>query len=79
MPKVLEANGFAVYIYLNDHTPAHVHVFRGRFGGEEIVINLRDLSVRENYMKANEARRALELVEKNRDFLQSEWDRINDK
>jgi hypothetical protein len=77
MPRVLEAEGFVIYIYLNDHLPAHVHAFRGSFGGDEIVINLLDLSIRENYMKASDARKALRLVEDYRDFLQDEWDRIN--
>ena len=32
MPTVLRLDGFEVRIYLNDHEPAHVHVFRA--GGE---------------------------------------------
>ncbi|PSB53332.1 DUF4160 domain-containing protein, partial [filamentous cyanobacterium Phorm 6] len=32
MPKVLEdlQNNLFVYIYTNDRTPAHVHIFKGR-------------------------------------------------
>ncbi|WP_013321547.1 DUF2442 domain-containing protein [Gloeothece verrucosa] len=32
MPKILEdkANNLTVYIYTNDHEPAHVHIFKGR-------------------------------------------------
>jgi hypothetical protein len=32
MPKILEKDGFRVVIYLNDHLPSHVHVWKG--GGE---------------------------------------------
>ena len=38
MPTVLTKNGFKVRIYLNDHLPAHVHVFKA---GGEAKINLR--------------------------------------
>ncbi len=32
MPKVLEdlENNLFIYIYTNEHIPAHVHVFKGR-------------------------------------------------
>ncbi|HEY9705327.1 MAG TPA: DUF4160 domain-containing protein, partial [Allocoleopsis sp.] len=32
MPKILEdtQNNLIVYIYTNDHQPAHVHVLKGR-------------------------------------------------
>jgi hypothetical protein len=32
MPKIIEdsKNNLVVYIYTNDHIPAHVHVFKGK-------------------------------------------------
>ncbi len=29
MPAVLRQRGFRVVIYLNDHSPFHVHLFKG--------------------------------------------------
>lgn len=45
MPKVLEdlQNNLYVYIYTNDHIPAHVHIFKGRKNDKnqmEIKINI---------------------------------------
>ena len=37
MPTVLRERGFDIMIYLNDHPPPHVHVFRAE---GEVVINL---------------------------------------
>ena len=45
MPKVLEdrQNNLFMYIYTNDHIPAHVHIFKGRKNDNnqmEIKINI---------------------------------------
>lgn len=45
MPKVLEdrQNNLFIYIYTNDHIPAHVHIFKGRKNDKnqmEIKINI---------------------------------------
>jgi len=39
MPTVLRKNGFNFMIYINDHTPAHVHIMKA---GVEVIINLGD-------------------------------------
>ncbi len=76
MPIVLKESGFVIYIFGDDHLPKHVHIYRGRFGGPLLIVNLLDFYVRTNRMKANDACRALRLVEANHDFLIGEWDRI---
>ncbi len=74
MPRVLQINGFEIYIYTHDHAPMHVHIFRG---GEEVVINIETVSVRDNRgMKMKDAHRAQEIVADNQEFLASEWKRI---
>lgn len=79
MPTVLKQEGFAVRIYVDDHVPMHVHVFKAE---GEVVINLGDEntapSVRENHgMRKNIERRALEIVGDSQEFLISEWRRIH--
>ena len=62
-------------IYTADHRPQHVHVF---YAGASVVIDLNDLTTRDRRgMKPHDVRAALEIVYDNREFLLSEWDRIN--
>lgn len=68
-----------VMIYMNDHEPMHVHVFKAE---GEVVINLgsEDTApvVRENIgMRAKDERCALEIVGENQEFLMAEWRRIH--
>ena len=74
MPTVLRVEGFDVMIYTADHLPEHVHIFKG---GNEIIINIADISVRGNYgLSGREARQAQQLVADNQQFLLAEWQRI---
>lgn len=73
MPKVIEQDGVKIFIYTRDHIPKHVHCF---VGGEEVIINLETLEIRQTYANTRNTRRSLELVESNRGFLLEEWDRI---
>jgi hypothetical protein len=81
MPKVIDRDGFRVYV-LNpprEHRPAHVHV---QNADAEVLINLPidggKLSVRENYgMRAKDVLKAFRLVEENVDALVAEWRRLH--
>ena len=73
MPTVIEQNGVKISIYTRDHLPKHVHCF---IGGEEVIVNLETLEIRQTYADNRNTRRALELVEENQEFLLEEWDRI---
>ena len=73
MPRVLQQNGVQIYIYTRDHLPKHVHCF---IGGEEVIINLATLGIRQTYASNRNTRRALMLVTSNQVFLLGEWDRI---
>jgi Domain of unknown function (DUF4160) len=73
MPTVLRQAGFEVRIFTHDHTPPHVHVFKG---GEEVVINLSDVSLRDVYMNNRDVRRASAIVADHQEFLLAEWNRI---
>lgn len=78
MVTVLRAEGLRVVIYLNDHRPAHVHVF----GGGEAKINLLgpngapDLVWADN-MTRPEVRRAMRIVAEHSAFLLQRWEDIH--
>jgi len=79
MPTVLGVAGFRLVIYLNDHPPAHVHVFRA---GKEAVITLGDdatgPSLEESRgMPPAHLRDALRIVEMEQARLLIEWRRIH--
>jgi hypothetical protein len=78
MVTVLRADGLRVVIYVNDHLPAHVHVF----GDGEAKINLLgedgqpDL-VWADTMTRSEVRRAMRVVADHRAFLLQRWGDIH--
>ena len=78
MVTVLRADGLRVIIYVNDHLPAHVHVF----GDGEAKINLvgaqgqPDL-VWADGMTRGEVRRAMRVVAEQQAFLLRRWEDIH--
>lgn len=60
-------------INTSDHEPMHVHVKKG---GELVIINLVDLSLRDVYMNAADVRRAWSIVAAHQALLVGEWMRI---
>jgi hypothetical protein len=88
MPKVLEdlQTNLFVYIYTNDHIPAHVHVFKGRkndFNQKELKINIGNeeeppslVSVDVN-LKNKDIVNALRLVALHQKMLLSKWQEIH--
>jgi hypothetical protein len=88
MPKVLEdlENNLFVYIYTNDHIPAHVHVFKGRKNDsnqKEVKINIFAGSDRPSVVTASEDMKnkdiiaALKLVAANQEMLLNKWQEIH--
>lgn len=88
MPKVLEdlQNNLFVYIYTNDHIPAHVHVFKGRKNDsnqKEVKINIGSEEERPSLVSASEDMKnkdivdALKLVGANQEILLSKWQEIH--
>jgi len=78
MVTVVRADGFRVVIYINDHLPAHVHVF----GDGEAKINLHgadgspDMVWADN-MTRGEVRRAMRIVVERQAFLLRRWEDIH--
>jgi hypothetical protein len=78
MVTVMRADGLRVVIYVNDHLPAHVHVF----GGGEAKINLLGADgapdmVWADSMSRAEVRRAMRIVTEQRAFLLQRWEEIH--
>lgn len=77
MVTVLRAHGLSVVIFVDDHEPAHVHVF----GDGEAKINLIGSDGRPEAvwiaMRRTEARRAMTLVTEQRDDLLQRWREIH--
>jgi len=88
MPKVLEdlQNNLFVYIYTNDHTPAHVHIFKGRKNDAnqmEIKINIGSEEQAPSLVSAHDKIKnkdliaALKLVAANQETLLNKWQEIH--
>ena len=88
MPKVLEdrQNNLFMYIYTNDHIPAHVHIFKGRKNDKnqiEMKINIGtekqapSLVDAQGPIKNKDLESALRLVADNQEMLLSKWQEIH--
>ena len=78
MVTIHRAHGLKFVIYVDDHEPAHVHVFGD--GQMKIVINGADglpEAVEAIGMKANVRRRALDVVREHQDAFRARWDEIH--
>ena len=71
MVTILKADGFRFIIFINDHEPAHVHVF----GDGEAKINLvgRPELVWALKMSKTNIRRALRLTQAHQDLFLTRW------
>ncbi len=80
MVTVFRAHGLRFIIFLNDHEPAHVHVF----GDGEAKINLLSGDgspelVWADRMNRNDLRRAMKFVTEQRNELLEKWREIHDR
>ncbi len=76
MPTVLNEGGYRVRINTDDHLPMHVHIWHQ---GNVLIIEFEDeIRLRDNFgfSRRNE-RRALQVVEENRELLIREWRKIH--
>jgi hypothetical protein len=77
MVQVHHGDGFRVHIWLNDHEPAHVHVYRAE---AMAIIEITSLHVRAAYdMKPPDLRRAVEIVEQHQSWFLQRWSQIHGK
>ena len=78
MVTVYRAGGFAFVIFVNDHEPAHIHVF----DDGQIKISLNSANggpelVWADGMKRGDIRRAMRIAEQRQGYLLSRWREIH--
>ncbi len=72
MPTILRTKGYRFFFYINDHSPAHIHIEKDRSTAKFSLENAELLkSKRFNAMELNEIRK---LVIENLELLKSKWD-----
>ena len=74
-PTVLRQGGYQVKIYLNDHSPAHVHVSKG----EKLArVTLQPVAAQNNWgFNERELSQVTALVQANQQLLLTAWDRYH--
>ena len=77
MVTVLRADGLRVVIYVNDHLPAHVHVFGDGEAKINLVGNGAPNLVWADSMTRGEVRRAMRVVVEQLAFLLQRWEDIH--
>lgn len=80
MVTIYRAHGLRFVIFLNDHEPAHVHVF----GEGEAKINLTGAGgspemVWADRMSRNDVRRAMRVVTERRNEMLAKWKEIHER
>jgi len=78
MVTIFRADGLRFVIFVDDHEPAHVHVF----GDGEAKINLLGLSgepelIWADGMKRGDIRKAMRIVEEQQDAFLESWSNIH--
>jgi hypothetical protein len=71
MPTLLIQDGFKFFFYANEHLPKHIHVTKG---DDYAKIELDNLSVVENYFKASDLRKVIEITKENKKYFLRKWD-----
>jgi hypothetical protein len=75
---ILRAHGLSIVIFVDDHEPAHVHVF----GDGQVKVNLVGANgapelVWATDMKRGDVRRAMQVVVEQQEFLLAKWRAIH--
>lgn len=78
MVTVLRAQGLRVVIFVNDHPPAHVHVFGDGHAKVDLLgVNGAPELVWADRMTGSEVRRAMQVVTERQEALLARWESIH--
>lgn len=72
MPTILRTKGYRFFFYINDHTPPHIHVEKGRSTARFSLENAE--LVKSKRFNANELSEIRKLIVENLELLKSKWD-----
>jgi hypothetical protein len=70
LPTLLNQDGFKFFFYANEHEPKHIHVMKNEGFAK---IELENLAVVQNYLKAKDLKRALEIIAENKNNFERVW------
>jgi hypothetical protein len=71
LPTLLNKDGFKFFFYANEHEPKHIHVMKNEGFAK---IELANLAVVQNYLKAKDLKIALEIIQENKNEFERRWD-----
>ena len=71
MPTLLNKNGFKFFFYANEHEPKHIHIMNSNGFAK---VELENLKVVQNYLKAKDLKQALKIVKENKKEFERIWD-----
>jgi hypothetical protein len=71
MPTLLVKSGFKFFFYANEHEPKHVHISKGE---DYAKIELATFRVINNFMKPQDLKKALQIVQANNKAFEAKWD-----
>ena len=71
MPTLLNKDGFKFFFYANEHEPKHIHVMKNEGFAK---IELENLAIVQNYLKAKDLKIALEIIRENKNEFERIWD-----
>jgi hypothetical protein len=74
LKELSRQHGFKIIIPTNDHEPKHVHVFKG--DDNYAKIEIETLKIVRSYLKTNELKKVIKMIEQNRDYLIYKWNEI---
>lgn len=72
MPRICEFFGISIYLYFREHPPPHFHA---QYGGAEVLISIRDLSVIEGSVSPRALGLVMEWASLHQDELLGAWER----
>jgi len=76
LPTLLDKNGFKFFFYANEHEPKYIHVMKN---DDFAKIELNDLKVVQNYLKAKDLKFALQIVKEHKQEFERIWNEWFDK
>jgi hypothetical protein len=76
MPEISRFFGIIIAMFFDDHNPPHFHA---RYGNDNAVIKITDLTVLEGYLQPRALGLVMEWAAIHKDELLSDWELAKDK